>query len=162
MIERYCYLYILSLKHYALLWCYKRMIFMGDLPFWNYLGIPGAVNILKVLNLVDGEGVISALAEIFDVYGLQCKQANTLLSSLGCFNCILRLHSTAGYVWSQCVLKKDVTVLQSKRLCCILMQTAQALKKITCCYGHKRIPPLFPPSHLPPTFVNMLLLLLAI
>jgi len=39
----------------------------------------------KLLKLLDYEDACSPLAETLYVYGLQCKEANTLLSSLGCF-----------------------------------------------------------------------------
>lgn len=121
--ERHRYLYILSLRHYAFLWSYKRTIFMGDLPFWNYSGIPGAVDMPKLLKLVNYEDVISPLAEIFDNLVFSVSKLTPCFHRWAVFTCIFRLHGTVGYVWSRCILKK---MLQSSSLNnCILFLCKQ-------------------------------------
>lgn len=76
------------------------------------LGIPGAADMLKLLKLVNYEDDISPLAELFDVYGLGASKLTPCSHPWAVFNCIYRLHSAVGYVWSQCVLRK--TLLSSR------------------------------------------------
>lgn len=70
------------------------------------LGIPGAVDMPKLLKLVNYEDDILPLAELFDVYGLDASKVTPCSHPWAVFNCIYRLHSAVGYVWSQCVLRR--------------------------------------------------------
>lgn len=60
-----------SLKCSAFLWSSKKMIFMWDCHYKISWGFQ-----------VNNAEAILPLSEIFEVHGLQCKWANTLLSSL--------------------------------------------------------------------------------